>query len=73
MLHAFSEATGIAPAGIAMIGYSVHDLMVVRAARAAMAVGVLTGPAAAEDLRAHADHVLGSIGELPDLLGLAPQ
>jgi phosphoglycolate phosphatase len=51
-----------------MVGDSVHDLMMVRTAGAALAVGVLTGPATAEDLADHADHVLPSITELPALL-----
>jgi phosphoglycolate phosphatase len=68
MLLAFSAATGIAPASVVMVGDSRHDLEVARSARAAMAVGVLTGPATHDDLAPHADHVLPSIGDLPALL-----
>lgn len=68
MARAFSAATGLAPATMAMIGDSVHDLMVARNARLALAVGVLTGPANATELSAHADIVLPSIGHLPDAL-----
>ena len=68
MLLAFARETGLAPAEIAMIGDSVHDLGVAPAAGAAMAIGVLTGPAEHADLLPLADHVLPSIGDLPGLL-----
>lgn len=66
-LHAFAEATGLAPHEIAMIGDSTHDLFAARAA-GMVAVGVLTGPAGHAQLAPHADHVIASIAELPDLL-----
>lgn len=68
MLLAFAAATGLAPGEIAMIGDSIHDLGVAPAAGAAMAIGVLTGPAVHADLAPHADHVLDSIAGLPALL-----
>lgn len=68
MLLAFAAATGLTPPEIAMIGDSVHDLGVAPAAGAALAIGVLTGPATREDLAPHADHVLDSIADLPALL-----
>ena len=68
MLLAFAAAVGLEAHEIAMIGDSVHDLGVAPAAGAAMAVGVLTGPATHADLAPFADHVLGSIAELPALL-----
>ncbi|MEM7060703.1 MAG: HAD family hydrolase [Pseudomonadota bacterium] len=70
MLLAFAQATGLDPSEIAMIGDSEHDLGVAPAAGAAMAIGVLTGPATREDLAPLADHVLDSIGDLPNLLGI---
>ncbi|MEM6905745.1 MAG: HAD hydrolase-like protein, partial [Pseudomonadota bacterium] len=57
-----------APGEIAMVGDSVGDLAMVPAAGGALAVGVLTGPARAEDLAGHADHILASIADLPGLL-----
>lgn len=69
MLLAFASATGLSPSEIAMVGDSVHDLGVAPAARAAMAIGVLTGPATEADLAPFADHILPSIGDLPALLG----
>ena len=68
MMHAFCAATGLHPSECAMIGDSVHDLGVAPASGAALAIGVLTGPAEHADLAHMADHVIGSIGELPELL-----
>lgn len=69
MLMAFAEVVGVAPHQIAMIGDSVHDLGMARAA-GAVSIGVLTGPAVAEDLADLADHILPSIEALPGLLGV---
>ncbi|MGR3780221.1 MAG: HAD family hydrolase [Albimonas sp.] len=68
MVLAFAAATGVAPQQVAMIGDSLHDLGAGRAAGAGLVVGVLTGPAEAHELAPHADHVIGSIAELPGLL-----
>ncbi|WP_325166437.1 HAD family hydrolase [Thermohalobaculum xanthum] len=68
MLLAFARQAGIPPAGVIMVGDSRHDLEMVAPAGAALAVGVLTGPATAADLAPHADHILPSIGDLPNLL-----
>ena len=63
-LIAFSEAVGLAPDVVAMVGDSVHDLMAARAA-GMRAVGVLTGLADTAELSPHADIVLPSIAGLP--------
>lgn len=68
MLLAFAAATGILPAEVVMVGDSRHDLEVARSAGAAMAIGVLTGPATHDDLAPHADHILPSIEHLPAFL-----
>lgn len=68
MMNAFCAKTGLSAGHCAMIGDSVHDLGVAPAAGAALAIGVLTGPARTEDLQDHADHILPSIGDLPELL-----
>jgi phosphoglycolate phosphatase len=68
MVLAFAAATGVAPGALAMVGDSVHDLGAARAAGAALAVGVLTGPATEADLAPFADVVLPSIAALPPLL-----
>jgi len=66
-LLAFAEAMGRAPAEVLMVGDSRHDLVAGRAAGMGT-VGVLTGPAQAEDLADLADAVLPDIGHLPALL-----
>lgn len=68
-LLAFCAATGVVPERCAMVGDSLHDLHAARAA-GMVAVGVLTGPAARGELVAVADVILGSVGDLPDWLGL---
>ena len=66
-LHAFCDATSIAPQNAVMVGDSLHDL---RAGRAAgfTTIGVLTGMATAADLQEHADVILPDIGAIPDWL-----
>jgi phosphoglycolate phosphatase len=68
MVTAFARTCGIAAGDLAMVGDSVHDLGAARAAGARLAIGVLTGPARAEDLAPHADAVLPSIAALPAFL-----
>ncbi len=66
---AFCRALGLAPAEVAMVGDSTHDLLSGRAA-GLCTVAVLSGPAAAQELAPHADVVLPDISALPDWLGL---
>jgi phosphoglycolate phosphatase len=68
MLLAFAAAADLVPASTAMVGDSRHDLEAAHSAGAAMAIGVLTGPASREDLAPYADHILPSIEHLPALL-----
>ena len=68
MALAFATRTGCAPETIAMVGDSVHDLGVCSSAGLGLAIGVLTGPATADVLHPHADHVIDSIAALPALL-----
>ena len=67
MVHAFSGHTGVPPAEIAMVGDSLRDLQCARAA-GAVAIAVTTGLAAAETLAAHADHVIGRLGDVIHLV-----
>jgi phosphoglycolate phosphatase len=70
MVLGFAEAIGAPPESVALIGDSIHDLHAARAA-GAIAVLVLTGPlreAARNSLAHHADHVIGSIADLPALV-----
>lgn len=66
-LNAFCEAVGIAPARVAMVGDSTHDL---RAGMAAgmTCIGVLTGMAGYDELAPLADIVLPDIGHIPGWL-----
>ena len=52
---------------VAVVGDSPHDLLAARAA-GAVAIGVLSGPNAAEVLTPHADVLLASIMDLPNWL-----
>ncbi|MEI4470022.1 HAD family hydrolase [Frigidibacter sp. MR17.24] len=63
-LLAFADRMGIAPARVAMIGDSRHDLHAARAA-GMRGIGVLTGLALAADLDPLAETVLPDIGHLP--------
>lgn len=64
----FAEKVGLAPGAIAMVGDNLHDLETAQAAKAGLAVGVLSGNSPREALEPHADVVLDSIAGLPDLL-----
>ncbi|MDB5559529.1 MAG: phosphatase [Enterovirga sp.] len=67
MVTAFVERHGLHPSEVALIGDSTHDLLAARAA-GVVAVAVLTGPlrdAARPEIEPHADHVLGTIADLP--------
>lgn len=68
MVDGFCAATGLAPAAVAVVGDSRHDLEMGRSAGAGLLVGVLTGTGARADLAPHAHHVLDSIVELEALL-----
>ncbi|MBK5932571.1 phosphoglycolate phosphatase [Rhodovulum imhoffii] len=70
-LRAFAQGARVRPAQVLMIGDSRHDLRAGRAAGMGT-VGVLTGPARAEDLADLADAVLPDIGYLPAYLDACP-
>ena len=70
MVLGFAEHCGLPPSAVAVIGDTLHDLHAARAA-GAVAIAVLTGPrrvAARPEIEPHADHVIGSIADLPALL-----
>ena len=69
MVTAFGAHIGAAPGEIAMVGDSAHDLVAGHAAQA-LTIGVLTGPAPREVLEPHADHLLDSIRDLPELVAV---
>ena len=66
MVVAFARFLGAAPARVAVVGDSRHDLEAARAA-GALAVAVLSGPAKREDLAPLADYVADDIAALPAL------
>lgn len=68
MVIAFCARASIEPGEVAVVGDNPHDLIMARAAGAALAVGVLTGNGTQEELGPYADHVIGSIEDLPRLL-----
>jgi phosphoglycolate phosphatase len=68
MVAAFARSLGLATAAVAVVGDSLHDLEMARAAGAGLAVGVLTGASPRETLLPHADHVIASIAELETVL-----
>jgi phosphoglycolate phosphatase len=68
MVLAFCRAAAVDPASIAVVGDTLHDLAMARAAAVGLVVGVLTGASPREALEPHADHVLASIAELETLL-----
>ncbi len=68
MIKRFAEATGLQPHEIVMVGDNTHDMEEARAGGAGLAIGVLTGNAAREDIAHLADHVLDSIADIAPLL-----
>ena len=67
MIIAFSGAFNIPPARIAVVGDTMADVRAAQAA-GAVAIGVLTGPAHREDIGKHADYIIDSADDLPELL-----
>lgn len=63
----FARKTGLEPGQIAMVGDNLHDLETAQAAKAGLAIGVLSGNSPREVLEPHADLVLDSIAGLPAL------
>jgi phosphoglycolate phosphatase len=68
MVQAFAASLGLPAAAVAVVGDSLHDLEMARAAGAGLAIGVLTGASPRETLAPHADHVIGSIAEIEPIL-----
>lgn len=70
MVLAFAAQIDVPPARIALVGDSPYDLAAARAA-GAVAIAVLSGPlgdGGRDEMAPLADHVIGSIAELPGLL-----
>ena len=72
MVEAFARTLELPAAAIAVVGDSLHDLDMARAAGAGLTIGVLTGASPRETLAPHADHVIASIAEIESILALLP-
>ncbi|MCP5368715.1 MAG: HAD family hydrolase [Hyphomicrobiales bacterium] len=68
MVFAFCRRIDAQPSEIAVVGDNIHDLEMGRSAGAGLVVGVLSGNGTAADLDSHADHLIGGVGDLADLL-----
>lgn len=66
MVQAFCRATGIASSAVAVVGDSIHDLEMASRAGAGR-IAVLSGTSGRGDLAPHADLVLDSVRDLPEL------
>lgn len=71
MVQAFARGLGLPTAAVAVVGDSLHDLEMARAAGAGLAIGVLTGASPRETLLPHADHVIAGIAEIETILPTA--
>ncbi|MCC0036252.1 MAG: HAD family hydrolase [Hoeflea sp.] len=69
MLHAYAAHLGLAPNQVAMVGDNRHDMEMARASGAGAAIGVLSGTGSHQTLSELADVLIGSVADLPALLG----
>ncbi len=67
MAEAFFKYTNLTSENVVMVGDSAHDMHFAKAA-GMISIGVSTGPLPADELVHHADHMLGSLDELPQFL-----
>jgi phosphoglycolate phosphatase len=68
MIARFAEVTGLEPSEIAMVGDNSHDMDEARAGGAGLAIAVLSGNAAYDDIAHLADHAVSSVADIPRLL-----
>lgn len=68
MVHGFCAATRLAPSEVMVVGDTAADLLMARAAHAAMGVAVLTGATPRHVLDQHADHVIEAVMNVETLL-----
>jgi len=68
MVHGFCAAVGIAPGEVVVVGDSLHDLAMAKAAGAGLAIAVLSGVAGHEHLAGSADEVIRGVDELEAVL-----
>jgi phosphoglycolate phosphatase len=68
MVHGFCAAVDLPPDAVMVVGDTAADLLMARAAGAAMAVAVLTGATPRHVLDRHADHVIEAVMNVETLL-----
>ncbi|NIP47022.1 MAG: HAD-IA family hydrolase [Gammaproteobacteria bacterium] len=68
MVAAFCAHLSLAPSEVLVVGDTLHDLHMGRAAGAGLVVGVLTGAGSRELLAPHCDHVLESVLALESII-----
>ena len=68
MIRRFADITGLPAASLAMVGDNHHDMEEARNGGAGLAIAVLSGNAACEDIAHLADYTIDSVAELPALL-----
>lgn len=68
MIRRFADFTGLPASAIAMVGDNSHDMEEARKGGAGLAIAVLSGNAAHEDIAHLADYTIASVAELPALL-----
>jgi phosphoglycolate phosphatase len=68
MIRRFAEITGMPASAIAMVGDNSHDMEEARNGGAGLAIAVLSGNAARDDIAHLADHTIASVADLPALL-----
>jgi phosphoglycolate phosphatase len=68
MVRAFCRAVGVEPSAVAMVGDTLHDLEMGRAAGCGLVVGVLTGTGTRDSLAEMADLVIDDIHGLEAVL-----
>ncbi|MFZ1427502.1 MAG: HAD family hydrolase [Geminicoccaceae bacterium] len=68
MVHAFCNACDLTPAEVLVVGDTAADLLMARNAGCARAIAVRTGATPLHQIEALADHILGSVQEIEQLL-----
>jgi len=68
MIRKFAALTGLPASSIAMVGDNHHDMEEARNGGAGLAIAVLSGNAAREDIAHLADYTIDSVADLPALL-----
>lgn len=68
MVNAFCEVLSVRPEEVLVVGDTLHDMHMGRAAGAGLVVGVLTGAGTREILELHCDHVLEDVFALESVI-----